>query len=208
MRLKTADGAKVVLAAGPKRKRTEFFAPTTAWQVAHDITLERVETRIRRWWLTNNALPDPERRYLKDMKALWPDPSPDRAFDAFVLYDSPDARERQNMRAVRFVPTPEDISDYYGTRKTNPWVWMRQLAPDEVKLIRAVHLLGASYIAKRRKCSRQLISKMYRDSIMRAWHAAIIQVRSDPAQAQAADGSSQGPVRLHGAGDHRARDRA
>jgi hypothetical protein len=177
MTLKQPTG-RVELAAGPKRKRVVFEVPSQAWLEANDITMPRVEDRIERWWRTDAAQPDPDRRFRGGLKVLWPDPWPDKAFIAAVLYDSPDERAAQGAKSVRFVPTGWDIDDYEGNHPTSPWAWMRAaLSPDELVLVRKYKLFGPTALAMARRQSKQYVQRCYSGAITRAWYAAICQVR-------------------------------
>jgi hypothetical protein len=74
-----------------------------------DLTLARVENRLRRAILTLEILPDRDKRFQRDMKAAWPVFLPEKGDGPDV--NSLDIRDAFAKRFDRFEPTPVDVGD-------------------------------------------------------------------------------------------------
>ena len=171
------------LRAGPKRKRRVVRLPPESWMVAHDVTLERVEERLHRAFRTLDALIDSDARFRRGFKTAWPDYPPEY-WESWSQYGSEDLQQSQVSKAYRFKPTARDVSDALGEFKTKPFDWLKALDRSEVKLIRLYAIgFSPSLLAARWGTTRQYVSKLYRDALVRAWNEAIEQAR----KANAAD---------------------
>lgn len=196
MALKSPDGP-IVLSAGPERKREVFYAPDPAWLTQHDITLDRVQERLDRWWKTMASSNDRERRFLRDMKAAWPVSFPDR-LQEFLSYNDDAARLGLSRGAASAVKR-RDIDDYEGNLPTQPWEWMkRALTRDEMRLIRLVSLFGPAYVAAQMSKKRQQVHARYRDAVLRCWNEAIKQAQAIDAKTHRTDQGDGSRVRLPG----------
>lgn len=174
----SADDTVLELRAGPKRKRRVIRLPSEAWMIAHDVTLERVEERLHRAFRTMDAMVDSDARFRRGFKTAWPDYPPEY-WESWSQYGSEDLQQSQVAQAYSFKPTAHDVSDALGEFKTRPFDWLKVLERDEVRLIRLRAMgFGASFLAARWGMSKQLVSKRYRDALVRAWNAAIEQAKA------------------------------
>jgi hypothetical protein len=146
--------------------------------IAHDVTLERVEERLHRAFRTMDAMVDSDARFRRGFKTAWPDYPPEY-WESWSQYGSEDLQQSQVAQAYSFKPTAHDVSDALGEFKTRPFDWLKVLERDEVRLIRLRAMgFGASFLAARWGMSKQLVSKRYRDALVRAWNAAIEQAKA------------------------------
>jgi hypothetical protein len=129
--------------------------------------IARAHVLLKRAVLTLTALPDRELRYLCGPKSPMPEPLPDPA----LAYDS-DAAKDEVARAIRFRPTPKDVSRYLTV-----WQWImwlkRQGEEGEtgVRLIihRAHSQRGWKAIARRTHLGRSedTVSRWYQNAVAR-----------------------------------------
>jgi hypothetical protein len=135
----------------------------------HDITLARVDVRVRRGFLTLSALPDPEGRFLKGMGAAWPKDIPKNWFEEVESYNSAERREAMARDWKKFRPTPKDVSDW-----DQALCFALPLGRAQWSLLRW-RAMGWSYeeVGMKLKLHRQTVYRQTRDALMGSWHVAI-----------------------------------